>query len=88
MGDCSLKAPHDCASVRQANDALRRHLDRACQDRDAERATREALDAKVVELRALVAKLSAERDDADRRAAEQWGRALRAERVLEEIDRG
>lgn len=31
---CALTAPHDCATVRQANDALRRHLNRACDERN------------------------------------------------------
>ena len=42
---CGLSEPHDCASVRQANDALRRHLDRACESREALRsALRDLLD--------------------------------------------
>jgi hypothetical protein len=34
MSGCALKEPHDCATVRQANDALRRHLNRAADERD------------------------------------------------------
>jgi pyruvate-formate lyase len=59
---CALPGPHDCANVRQANDALRRHLDRACNDRDAALAREQAAVTEGQRLSAEVARLREERD--------------------------
>jgi chromosome segregation ATPase len=61
---CTLTDPHDCATVRQANDALRRHLDRACDERntarkdaDDERQTREGIEAELGRLKRELAEI-------------------------------
>jgi hypothetical protein len=87
MTTCTLNEGHDCANVRQANDALRRHLDRACNDRDAASAE--------------VARLREERDgwkkgveDAnrisqrERATAERIAEALRPLAALAAVDMG
>jgi chromosome segregation ATPase len=54
---CTLTDPHDCANVRAANDSLRRHLNRACDERDAALAREKAAAAEGVRLAAEVANL-------------------------------
>ncbi len=47
MSACTLTEPHDCVNVRAANSSLRRHLDRACEDRDAARRRVATLEARL-----------------------------------------
>jgi hypothetical protein len=70
---CTLTDPHDCANVRAANSALRQHLDRACDERDAALAREKAaieegqrLAAEVANLREEVAAWRKGTEDANR----------------------
>lgn len=51
---CTLPEPHDCANVRAANSALRRHLDRACNQRDDATRRLDAALAREVKLREVL----------------------------------